>query len=311
MNNIIKTLVYFDIFNTPLTREEIFRWSWEHGITNFLDLIKDLEVLVEKKIIESKNGYYFLANRENNIYLRQKTVPIVEEKMQIAVRAIKKIRWVPYVEAVFVCNTVAGANAKKESDIDVFIVTRKGRLWISRLLTTVTLGIFRLRRNKKNVANKICLSFYATDTALDLSKIKIVGTDIYLTFWLDNLIPVYDVKNIQSKIKTENPWLKNYLPNAKTNYNTLPRWVVADEGISKFIKIFFERSWRGKYGDMIEAQAKGIQKTKMKLNFMSTQNKDNTGVVISDSMLKFHENDRREEYRKIWEEKINFCHLNI
>lgn len=305
MNSIIKTLAYFDIFNTPLTKEEIFRWCWEEKITNYISFLKNLNDLTEKNIIGHKNGYYFLPNRENNIYSRQKTTPIVEKKMKIAMKATKKINWVPFIEAVFVCNTVAGAGVKKESDIDVFIVIKKGRLWIARLLTTITLSLFGLKRTKKNIIDKICLSFYATDDALDLSKIKIDGDDIYLVYWLDNLIPIYDPKHIQAKIKDENSWAKSFLPNSQVNYEALPRWTVKDTGIPKYIKLFFEKSWEKSLGDMVETQAKGIQKTKMKLNLMSAQSKENTDVVITDSMLKFHENDRRDEYKQTWHSKVN------
>lgn len=301
-NSILKTLIYFDIFNTPLTREEIWRWLWEENNPDYFSLIKNLDLLVQNKTIQSKNGYYFLTGKKNNIDLRQSAVPLVEEKMKIAVKATKKIRYIPFVEAVFACNTVAGAGVKKESDIDVFIIIKKDRIWISRLLTTLVLGFFRLRRNKNHIANKICLSFYVTTDALDLSKIKIEGTDIYLVYWLDNLIPIYDPKNMSSELRQVNSWLNKYIPNAKTVYDTLDRWKVDDTGFTKLIKSFLEIAWQGKYGDMIEAQAKGIQKTKMKMNYMSNQDKADTGVIISDSMLKFHENDRREMYRKKWED---------
>ena len=44
--------------------------------------------------------------------------------MKIANRAVEKIRWVPFLRAIFVCNTLAGPGLKEESDIDVFIITR-------------------------------------------------------------------------------------------------------------------------------------------------------------------------------------------
>jgi hypothetical protein len=48
-----------------------------------------------------------------------------------------------------------------------------------------------------------------------------------------------------------------------------------------------------------------MQLAKMKMNLHSLQNEADTRVVISDEMLKFHENDRREEYRDKWLEKCN------
>ena len=46
------------------------------------------------------------------------------------------------------------------------------------------------------------------------------------------------------------------------------------------------------------------------LNFGSAQNRSESGVIINDSMLKFHENDRREAYRQIWIDKVNKIQSN-
>ena len=73
--------------------------------------------------------------------------------------------------------------------------------------------------------------------------------------------------------------------------------------VGKFFKKILEKVWGAKYGDLIEAQAKGAQLAKMKMNYNSAQNIPDTRVIVSDSMLKFHENDRREEYREKWLEK--------
>ncbi len=303
-DSIVKTLAYFDIFNTPLTREEIYHWLW-HGEAKWLELTDELNKLKANKIIEYKHGYYFLPGRMEIASARQRSVPMVEKKMAIARRAGKKLRWLPFVEAMFVCNTVALGGVKPASDIDVFIIIKPGRLWLARFLITLVLGIFGLRRNKKNITDKVCLSFYAADDALDLSAVKISDPDIYLIYWLDNLIPVYDPKNIHKEILKQNQWAKKYLPNGLLSQKTLPRWRADDSKLSAGFRYFFERAWQGGYGNLMERQAKEIQKTKMKLNFASAQNQGGLGVVINDSMLKFHENDRREEYRDLWLKKIN------
>lgn len=300
---IIKTISYFDIFNTPLTREEIFRWLWENNNTDYKKYIAELDSLATQKIIEHKNGYYFLPGRVDTIEIRERTIPYVEKKMAIAVRACNKLRFVPFLEAVFVCNTVAGGGVKENSDIDVFIIIKKGRLWLSRFLSTILLTAFRLRRNKTKITDKICLSFYATDDNLDLSKIAIPQPDVYLAYWIDNLIPVYDPQNFRRKIIEENKWAHKYLPNAFDDFDTLHRWLVTDSKPSGIWRTFFEKSWRGTYGDLVEKQAKEIQGIKMKLNITNANKPDNVGVIITDSMLKFHENDRREYFKNEWIKK--------
>lgn len=304
-DSIIKTLTYFDIFNTPLTREELHRWLWEEKVSDYTDFARRLDDLEKQNKIAKKSGYYFLPGREEIINTHQRAVPLVEEKMQIAVRGAKKIRWIPYVEAVFVCNTVAGGGVKKSSDIDVFIIIKNGRLWLSRLLTTIALSIFRLRRDKKHISNKICLSFYATSDGLDFSKIKIADPDIYLVYWLENLIPAYDPNDALKKIRYKNQWAKKYLPNVNDNYQTLYRWAVTDSKLSKTIRYFFETAWIGGYGDLLEAQAKKIQQAKMKLKLSHANKENKLGVIINDNMLKFHEGDRREQFQNDWLKKCS------
>ena len=42
----------------------------------------------------------------------------------------------------------------------------------------------------------------------------------------------------------------------------------------------------------------------MRRNLNSVQNEPDSRVVINDKMLKFHENDRRIEYKRLWESKM-------
>lgn len=320
--SVFQTLAYFDIFDYPLTREEVRRFLYDADNTDsnvadfdFLSHLEQLEQLqphttgAQGKHIQYKDGFYFLPGREDTIAARQGKVKIVEQKMKIAVKGIKKIRWVPFVRAVFICNTVAGAVVEENSDTDVFIVTRAGRIWLARALATVVLSLFRLRRTKRKIKNRICLSFYVTDDNLNLEKIAIED-DVYLKYWLAQLIPVYDPDNLLLQVQTANQWVKKNLPNAFVPFVPISRWCVKDSKISIRIKKLLEKVWGGSYGDLMEAQARGMQKARMSLNFMSVQNAPDTRVVVNDKMLKFHEGDRREEYRGRWRKKVEEYEAN-
>ncbi|HQL52948.1 MAG: hypothetical protein ACOXZY_03720 [Patescibacteria group bacterium] len=303
---ILQTLAYFDIFDHPLTQEELFRYLYVAEVNlqlNYTDFLLALNKLVETTdLLEQNQGFYFLSGRKNIIQTRQSRVKLVEEKMKIAVRGIKKISQVPFVKAVFVCNTLGYGIVEEDSDIDVFIVIKKGRLFITRALVTLYLSFLRMRRTKKKIKNKICLSFYIADDSLNLEKTAIKN-DIYLIYWLSTLVPVYDPQNFYQIIIKNNQWLNKYLLNELNNYVPNNLWKVAES--KKVIKNFFEKVWSGGYGEIIEKQAKEMQLAKMKMNLHSLQNEADTRVVISDEMLKFHENDRREEYRDKWLEKCN------
>ena len=319
-----QTLAFFDMFDHPLTKEELYRWLWRDlRITDvksrgdhvpfrdnpdlridYNEFLSQLEHLEQLQQFERLNGFYFLKGRKGIVEERQRRVRLVEEKMEIARRGIKKLRWIPFVRSVFVCNTLAGGYVKEDSDIDVFVVVQKGRLWLSRLFVTFFLSVTGLRRNKRQIKNKICLSFYVSDDHLDLKDIAIDEPDIYLMYWLVQLVSVYDPDNILADVQKANAWVKKYLLSEFQPYEILPREKVADSRLSRGFKRVFEIMWTGAYGNFLEAQAKAVQRARMKLTRGSVRDEPDTRVVISDSMLKFHENDRREEYRERWRSLI-------
>jgi len=311
--SIIQTLAWFDVFDTPLTKEEIFRWLWNLRITDTLPAGRqDHDIRIERVLQEMRerndigylHGFYFLPGREELVDKRQLSVVVIDKKMDIASKAARRIRWIPFFQAMFVCNTVASSSASHCSDIDVFIVIKKGRLWLTRLLITLTLTLFRLRRHGKMIANRICLSFYITDAHLDLSDVAIDEPDIYMAYWIDQLIPVYDPEDIRAQMLKQNTWAKELIPHAFQPFILHPRWRVEEGVIAKKIRRMFETVWAKGYGDLIEAQAKRMQEKKMMMNFRSVKNESDTRVVIDDTMMKFHENDRRVQFREEWRKRV-------
>ena len=139
-----KTLAYFDLANFPLTKEELYNFLWEPPTVSYPDFLLSLPEI--KMPIVEKNGYYFLSGREELVETRRCRLLISENKLKIARRVARIVRSVPFLKAIFVCNTVGAEQATEDSDIDFFIVTEKNRIWIARLWVTFLLGLFRLRR---------------------------------------------------------------------------------------------------------------------------------------------------------------------
>lgn len=299
LQSIINTLAYFNLFGHPLTSEELYRWLWDYKRIEYADFLKDLEQLKDLQHFGYRQGFYFLSGRDNIVEKRQKRIRMLEQKMKIAVRGVKKLRWVPFVKAIFVCNTLALGSVSEDSDIDLFIVTQRKRIWLVRFFCTILLKLFRLRTGKRGIKNKICLSFFVDENSLNLSPLRVGDPDIYLAYWIDQLIPIYDSGGVRDNMMRENGWVKDYLINSLRPFVLLSRWKVCDNSVSKVIKFIFEKLWGGAYGDMIEKQAKGAQISRLKIRNL-LKGEENTNVVISDSVLKFHENDRREYYRQAW-----------
>jgi len=320
--SILNTLAYFDLADYPLTKEELFSFLWQPPIVNYNDFLKFLSavdltsILPLKKEevdpplfkeglgeVNTKFGYYFLLGREKIVEERRHKFLISEEKLKIARRAAKIIRSVPFLRAVFVCNTAGSGQAGEDSDIDFFIVTEKNRIWITRLFVTFLLELFRLRRVGKRIKNKICLSFYVTTENLDLAKLRVADDDIHFAYWLNQMLPIFDPDNYYLKFLQANSWTKVYLPNLGTKH-VVDVQKIGESRLSKLWKKAWEKMWEGSYGDLINNQAKQIQLSKMRHSGKPIDRGEDKGVVINDGVLKFHEKDTRVAYRNDWKQKI-------
>lgn len=300
---IIKTLSFFDLFSYPLTKEEVFYYLWQNK-ADLQSIEKALAELMAENKIKQKDAYYFLVGREDICQARQNRLLESEKKLKIARKATKKISFVPFIKAIFVCNSTAFGFADKNSDIDLFLVTTKKRIWMVRFLTNFVLLFFGLRRiNRKSISNKVCLSFYIDEENLNLKNISVVPEDIYLGFWLATLLPIYDPDKIGQKMVSANTWVKNLLPNLSDKLSPYIK-EVKNGPLKRNLKKILQKMWVGGYGDLMEKQAKEAQLTKMKFSPQDFQNKA-PGVIVSDSMLKFHENDRRREYWEKWKSRYS------
>lgn len=294
--SILATLAFYDIFDHPLRLEEI-QENLLH-ITEKKELIK--QYLKESGKVDSYDGFYFLFNKKNLIskrFHRQKSIDKAWSKIEGVQRIIA---WLPFIEHISVCNTLALNVYDKESDMDLFIITKDKRLFTARFLITLVFHLFGLRRHGKIIAGRFCLSFFASKSSLDLGKIAQKPMDIYLAFWIKTLIPIYDPLDLIKTIYAKNMyWLKKYftLP-IQTNVS---RKKPLEGKSRRFIQII-ENYLSGKFGDFIEEKLKKWQIRralikKLKLN-------DSTGTIISPTMLKFHDVDRRKEIYSEWKRRL-------
>lgn len=302
---ILRTLCYFDIFEYPLTCEELRRFLWQPGTLvaspELNEAVADLEKIGR---IEADSGYYFLPGSRHSVARREQAVRTVDVKLRIAKKAAKKLRFIPFVQAIFVTNSVAAGVARRDSDIDLFIVITQKRLWIARLFILAVLDIFHARPSHKKSTDALCPCFLITDDSLDLSRVALPQPDVYLTYWLHQLVPLYDPGHVYTHFMTVNGWAGQYIPQAMRPYQLSEQYRVEDSVISRSVKKFFERAWAGVYGDTIQSLAKQVQAGRVEKNYGGYRGGQSTNVVVDDTMVKTHVNDRREHYRRLWEERV-------
>ncbi len=303
--SIIATLGWFDLFDYPLKKEELIRYLFgyrskdkvtQEYISDYVHRSEDLS-----RQIVFDGEYFCLRHRDLNrlIKIREQREKYSRQKISKAYRVFYFLRFIPYIKAIFICNNLGYLNADLGSDIDLFIVAEKRRIWSARFYLTGVLKIFNMRPKfdfssftSLDRKDKIDVNFYITEDSLDLSAVRFQNLDIYLIYWLHQLIPIYDVDGVHSRLMRANQWTREFLPFAQNidRYRRLRSYEFIRKALLKSSTSLEERIW------------KKIQMKYLSKNIHTFKNRE--GVIISDNMIKLHFIDRRREYYKKWEDNL-------
>ncbi len=285
---LLKTLAFFDLFDQPLKPEEVLACLYEADRSVHIKEVRGtLEQMKEEGLLEQVRDFYALKGRGGLAEMRHNRA-FLNEKLWMRVRLFARLMaGVPFIRMIAVCNTLAFSAATPESDIDLFVVTKPGRLWTSRLFLTALLHFFGVRRHGPYVAGRFCLSFFVTENALKVSDLTLPGGDPYLHYWMRTLKPFYG-----------RPAYERFLSVNRVAAAEAPAFLVERDSLFKRVT---EAVLAGPVGNAVEFLIKKILKprTQKKAGALGGE----ACVVVSDDMLKFHNHDRRAEYRELWHQR--------
>lgn len=210
---------------------------------------------------------------------------------------IKKLSKIPGVEMISIVNSLSMYATHKESDIDLFIVTKPGMIWFVRFFSTVILWSHWVWRRNEDIAGNFCLSFFITTEAMDISQIAIEN-DIYLYYWIYYMKPIYIQGNIYERFLGANNWVEVNDVQKERN----KKYMIKNH--SWFASLFYEfwefwykirdiNTWifYRKINNLIRHFL--LPKTLKTYHTLG----EPEGVIISDTMLKFHDQDKRRIIR--------------
>lgn len=198
----IASVYYHNIFDYPLNLSELIKWKC--GQSDYLD---DYEIL-------NKKGFYFVEGKGGIIYKRLLRERISEKKMRIAKKASKLISLIPTVKLIGVTGSLAMKNSEENGDIDLFIITKGGSLWTTRLLTLLTLKLFGVKTRRfgdTNQKDKICLNMWMDENDLSWRK---SDRNIYTAHEIAQIIPLVNKNCTYERLLEKNKWILSFWPNA-------------------------------------------------------------------------------------------------
>lgn len=208
--SVFTAVAYADVFDYPLTLEELRYWS-----VGRIPLGKLQRHTVPALSFVTFRGqtYAVLKGRARLVERRAERAHIAKKKWDIAKAAFKFLSFIPTVQLIGITGGLAVDNVTTHDDIDVFIIAKQGTLWITRLMVTLITDLLRIRRHPQDlvVTDKVCLNMFMDEGALTLLK---KDRDLFAAHEVLQMKPVLDRGGTYKKFLLANRWAEKYLPHA-------------------------------------------------------------------------------------------------
>ena len=269
-------LRFYEIMNYPVPKkiELFFQYSdTEH--TNVNKIIKSIK-----------------SNDSKDWFSRDKKSEYMDEYLKEIKRLGSTFQSIPFIEQIYLCNSISFNALDKNSDIDLFIIAEPWRIRTVKFRSMILFTLKWAKRFWKKTRKKICLSFFITSDSQNLYPISLSSLDIYLAYRIAHLVLIYQSnEKINNSFFENNKRVKWILPNYQEK-QTISLWINPFSWNTKF-KDTMETLWDWFLWNIFEWTVKYLQKAIINLKriWNPVWNKD---VIVSDTMLKFHQDIREK-----------------
>ncbi len=224
---------------------------------------------------------------------------LYQQKWQKFLGRIWPFRFIPFVDFVLAAGSLATGNVNENSDFDVIVGVRQGRIFTARFFCWLAFGMFGWRAKHPNSSqssslqytvllkwrhpsrDKVCFNHFVTSATYRLSP-------PYNEYWQNlykNLAPVYgSPEAIQKFYDANSDWM-----GSKRIYQDNLRHKYKKSGI---IKRFREYLLGGDFGDWLENKLKPIQIKRIKQG-LNSQAVYKPRIIYNDNELEFHPDTKR------------------
>lgn len=195
-------LLYHDIFSYPLKARELVKWS--SGVK--------LKMVSVRPRVESKDGYYFLYGKGALVDSRLRREEDSRKKVKILGEARGALEEDKDILFAGITGSLAMSSSSSESDIDLMIITRGGRLWLTRLRTLLRLAKLKIafrRAGSREERDRLCINIW-----MDENDLVIYERNAYTAHEIAQIVPLISRENTYERFMANNRWILDYWPNA-------------------------------------------------------------------------------------------------
>lgn len=199
--DILATITYFNLFDYPLKKFEIFRFLGTNEPLSSFD--EALNCLVAESVVYRVGEFYSIQNNFSLSDRRIRGNSKAAEMLQTARKIAGFLSGFPFVKGVAVSGSLSKNYADDSADIDFFIITTANRLWIARSI----LHLFKKLTFLVNKQHYFCMNYF-----IDEADLVIAEKNIYTATEIATLLPLQG-NQVFEDFFVANSWTKQFLPN--------------------------------------------------------------------------------------------------
>lgn len=231
--HVLRVFHYYDFFHHPLSSAEVHRFTSQ--TQSQIETDEVLQELCDQGILSHSHNFYCLAGKEAQIEQRLASKARNNGLLKKAHQVANVLRKVPFIRAFGISGSLSKDGASEDADIDFFIITAPGRVWLVKGILKSYKKLFL--RNKHQY---LCTNYLVSENALELEE-----KNLFQATELATLLPLYG-NDVLNKFYEANKWVHDFFPNWKH------KSISAEEKTTGGKK-FFEILLSGKIGSVLNS----------------------------------------------------------
>jgi hypothetical protein len=197
---VLQSVVYAALFDYPLTLSQLRNSLVGVAADERTILAWWRQSALLQATVEHRNGLFFPAGRGDMIEIRARREGISEAQLRRDRRMLAVVSRMPFVRMAALSGSLAHLNSEDEADVDLFVITRAGRVW---LVTVAVLVIAKLAGWRR----RLCLNYVISER-----QMAVTPTDLFTANQIIHLRPLAGHGTFRRFLET-NPFVAEWYPN--------------------------------------------------------------------------------------------------
>ncbi len=289
---ILKTVLYSDLFDYPLTSDEIAHYLIE--VPADADSVRDrlrYPIWLDGQIARV-DRFITAPGRESIVARRLDRLSSSDRLWKPARRFVLILAALPFVRMVGITGALAMDNCAVDDDIDVMIVTATRRVWLTRALSVALVYLGKI------FGDTLCPNYVISENALLLETRTLFAAHEFM-----QMVPLYGL-DVYARMRSLNNWIDSLLPNAHSPLRSEPE--IQSGSFGRTVKRLGEWLLSGSIGDRLEAweMNRKLKKFQPQLDW------PDSNAILDQDHVKGHFQDYGGPVTRLYENKLKEFQLS-